>query len=566
MHSLTLCLWGEMAQTGFKIAGDKLSCAICLDLLKDPVTIPCGHNYCRDCIKIHWDGQDQKHIHSCPQCRQTFIPRPALVKNTMLAELVEEVKQTGLYATPADHCYAGPEDVACDVCHGRKLKAFKSCLHCVVSYCKHHLQPHNDVDGLKKHKLVNPFKKLQENMCPHHSEVMKIFCRTDQQCICYLCSMGEHKGHDTVPASTERTEKQKELKPCHEKIQQRIQDREEHVKVFLQEMEAINESADKAVRDTNKTLQQLFLLIKENISDIQQQIRSQQRTEVNRAKEVLEKLQEELRELKRKEAELEQLSHTEDHTQFLHMFPLFSNFTECTEVPCTKRHPLLYFDDVPAAVLEVKNKLQDDLQEGWQKVSRTVTDVDVLLPQPEPQTRAEFLKFSTQLTLDPDTVNMRLLLSEENRRATFVSKKQAYPGHPERFMNRSQVLSRESLTGRHYWEVLWSGFGIYIAVACKSISRTGDESEFGNNDKSWALRCSSIEYELSHKRVLEFFSGPQSSIIGVYLDHRAGILSFYSVSDTMTLIHRVQTTFTQPLYVGLRAYHFLGSDSSAVFV
>ncbi|XP_013763504.1 tripartite motif-containing protein 16-like [Pundamilia nyererei] len=533
-----------MAQKGFKIAGDKLSCAICLDLLKDPVTIPCGHNY----------------------CRETFIPRPALVKNTMLAELVEEVKQTGLYAAPADHCYAGPEDVACDVCHGRKLKAFKSCLHCVVSYCKHHLQPHNDVDGLKKHKLVNPFKKLQENMCPHHSEVMKIFCRTDQQCICYLCSMGEHKGHDTVPASTERTEKQKELKPCREKIQQRIQDREEHVKVFLQEMEAISESADKAVRDTNKTLQQLFLLIKENISDIQQQIRSQQRTEVNRAKEVLEKLQEELRELKRKEAELEQLSHTEDHTQFLHMFPLFSNFTECTEVPCTKRHPLLYFDDVPAAVLEVKNKLQDDLQEGWQKVSRTVTDVDVLLPQPEPQTRAEFLKFSTQLTLDPDTVNMRLLLSEENRRATFVSKKQAYPGHPERFMNRSQVLSRECLTGRHYWEVLWSGFGIYIAVACKSISRTGDESEFGNNDKSWALRCSSIEYELSHKRVLEFFSGPQSSIIGVYLDHRAGILSFYSVSDTMTLIHRVQTTFTQPLYVGLRAYHFLGSDSSAVFV
>uniref|UniRef100_A0A3P9B6J0 Tripartite motif-containing protein 16-like n=1 Tax=Maylandia zebra TaxID=106582 RepID=A0A3P9B6J0_9CICH len=429
-----------MAQKGFKIAGDKLSCAICLDLLKDPVTIPCGHNYCRDCIKIHWDGQDQKHIHSCPQCRQTFIPRPALVKNTMLAELVEEVKQTGLYAAPADHCYAGPEDVACDVCHGRKLKAFKSCLHCVVSYCKHHLQPHNDVDGLKKHKLVNPFKKLQENMCPHHSEVMKIFCRTDQQCICYLCSMGEHKGHDTVPASTERTEKQKEH---------------------------------------------------------------------------------------------------------------FNNYS------FSSRKTFL--------ISKVKNKLQDDLQEGWQKVSRTVTDVDVLLPQPEPQTRAEFLKFSTQLTLDPDTVNMRLLLSEENRRATFVSKKQAYPGHPERFMNRSQVLSRESLTGRHYWEVLWSGFGIYIAVACKSISRTGDESEFGNNDKSWALRCSSIEYELSHKRVLEFFSGPQSSIIGVYLDHRAGILSFYSVSDTMTLIHRVQTTFTQPLYVGLRAYHFLGSDSSAVF-
>uniref|UniRef100_A0AAX7TGA3 B30.2/SPRY domain-containing protein n=1 Tax=Astatotilapia calliptera TaxID=8154 RepID=A0AAX7TGA3_ASTCA len=426
--------------------------------------------------------------------------------------------------------------VACDVCSGRKLKAFKSCLHCVVSYCERHLQPHNNVDGLKKHKLVNPFKKLQENMCSHHNEVMKIFCRTDQQCICYLCSMGEHKGHDTVPASTERTEKQKELKPCLENFQIRIQDREEHVKVFLQEMEAINQSADKAVRDTEKTFEQIFFHIKEKNSDIQ------------------------------KHAELEQLSHTEDHTQFLHMFPLFSNFTESTEIPFTKRHPLLYFDDVPAAVLEVKNKLQDDLQEGWQKVSRTVTDVDVLLPQPEPQTRAEFLKFSTQLTLDPDTVNMRLLLSEENRRATFVSKKQAYPGHPERFMNRSQVLSRESLTGCHYWEVEWSGFGIYIAVAYKSISRTGDQSEFGNNSESWALDCYSSNYSLSHGKNCYRFTGPVSSKIGVYLDHKAGILSFYSVSGTMTLLHRVQTTFNQPLYVGLRASHFLGSDSSAVFV
>lgn len=133
--------------------------------------------------------------------------------------------------------------------------------------------------------------------------------------------------------------------------------------VLLQEVEAI--SADKAVRDTEKTLQQLFLLIKKNISHIQQQIRSQQKTEVNRAKELLEKLQEELSELKRKDAELEQLSHTEDHTQFLHMFPLFSNFTESTEIPFTKHRPLLYFDDVLAAVLEVKNKLQDDLQEGW---------------------------------------------------------------------------------------------------------------------------------------------------------------------------------------------------------
>uniref|UniRef100_A0A3Q3F448 B box-type domain-containing protein n=1 Tax=Labrus bergylta TaxID=56723 RepID=A0A3Q3F448_9LABR len=157
---------------------EAFSCSICLDLLKDPVTT----------------------IYSCPQCRQTFTPRPVL-----------ELKKTGLQAAPADHCYAGPEDVACDVCTGRKLKACKSCLQCLASYCEKHLQPHFEAAPLKKHKLVEPSKKLQENVCSRHDEVMKMFCRTDQQSICYLCSVDEHKGHDTVSAAAERTERRREL-------------------------------------------------------------------------------------------------------------------------------------------------------------------------------------------------------------------------------------------------------------------------------------------------------------------------------------------------------------------
>ncbi|XP_042371837.1 E3 ubiquitin/ISG15 ligase TRIM25-like, partial [Plectropomus leopardus] len=239
-----------MAQQGIQMDERKVCCSICQDVLKDPVTIPCGHNYCMNCIKSHWDEEDQRQVHSCPQCRQTFIPRPALVKNTVLADLVEELKKTGLQTAPADHRYAEPGDVWCDFCTGKKLKALKSCVQCLVSYCEQHLQPHYESAAFKKHKLVDPSKKLQESVCTRHNEVRKIFCRTDQQCICILCSMDEHKGHDTVSAAAERSEKQKELEPSRQKIQQRIQSREKDVEVLQQEVEAINRSADKAVEDS----------------------------------------------------------------------------------------------------------------------------------------------------------------------------------------------------------------------------------------------------------------------------------------------------------------------------
>ncbi|KAF3698587.1 Tripartite motif-containing protein 16 Estrogen-responsive B box protein [Channa argus] len=544
-----------MAQKGVQLDEEAFSCSICLDLLKDPVTIPCGHSYCLNCIKTHWDEEDGKKLHSCPQCRQTFTPRPVLMKNTMLAGLVEELKKTGLQAAPADHYYAGSEDVACDVCTGRKLKAVKSCLVCLASYCEKHLQPHYESPAFKKHKLVEPSKNLQENICSHQEEVMKMFCCTDQQCICYLCSVDEHKGHDTVSAEAERTERQRELEGSRQKIQQRIQDREKDLKVLQQEVEALNRSAEKTLEDSEKIFTELIRLMDKRSSEVKQQIRSQQETEVSRVKELQEKLEQEITELKRKDAELEQLSHTEDHNQFLHNYPSLSQLSESTHTSSINIRPLRYFEDVTAAVSELRDQLQDILRETWTNFSSLVTQVDVLLldPQAEPKTRAGFLKYSRELTLDPNTVNKYLLLSEGNRKATVMSQKQSYFRHVDRFTDWFQVLSRESLTGRCYWEVEWRGTGVDVAVTYKNISRagSGDESLFGYNDKSWALSFFQNSYKFCFNNIKTPVSGPQSSRIGVYLDHRAGILSFYSVSETMTLLHRVQTTFTQPLHAGL---------------
>uniref|UniRef100_A0A665XGD8 Tripartite motif-containing protein 16-like n=1 Tax=Echeneis naucrates TaxID=173247 RepID=A0A665XGD8_ECHNA len=463
-----------MEQKGVNLDQETFSCSICLDLLKDPVTTTCGHSYCMNCIKSHWDGEDEKKIYSCPQCREAFTPRPVLMKNTMLADLVEQLKKTGLQAAPADHCYAGPEDVAC---------------------------------------------------------------------------------HDTVSAAAERTERQRELELSRQQIQQRIQDRDKDVKLLQQEVEAINGSADKAVEDAEKIFTQLIRLMERRRSDVKQQIRSQQETEVSRVKELQEKLEQEITELKRKDAELKLLSHTEDHTQFLQNYPSVSALSEATDSSSINIRPLRYFEDVTAAVSELRDQLQDVLTQKWTNVSLTVTEVDVLLPQPEPEpkTRTEFLRYSQEITLDPNTVNRYLLLSEGNRKSTRMSDIQSYSDHPDRFTYYWQVLSRESLTGRCYWEVEWRGRGgVSVAVTYKNISRAGrsDECLFGGNYKSWALFCHKKYFTFWSNNIQTAVSGPPSSRVGVYLDHRAGILSFYSVSETMTLLHRVQTTFTQPLHAG----------------
>ncbi len=187
-----------------RVFQDELLCPVCQDLLKDPVTIPCGHSYCESCITVCWDQEDQMSVYSCPQCRQTFSTRPALARSTILADVVEKLKKR---KHPAD-CDAGAGDVQCDVCTGRIYRAAKSCLMCLESYCLNHLEQHESWFKGKRHSLTDATGRLQEMICQKHDKILEVFCRTDQKCICVLCTMDEHKTHDTVSAAAQRTEKQ----------------------------------------------------------------------------------------------------------------------------------------------------------------------------------------------------------------------------------------------------------------------------------------------------------------------------------------------------------------------
>ncbi|KAG1929292.1 tripartite motif-containing protein [Pimephales promelas] len=523
-----------MAEARF--SQDEFMCSVCLDLLKDPVTIHCGHSYCKICITDCWDQEDEKSVYSCPQCRQTFSPRPALGKNTILAELVEKLKKTKL---PAD-CYAGAGDVECDVCTGRKHKAVKSCLVCQESYCQTHFDRHEEFHSRKPHKVIDATGRLQDMICRKHDKELEMFCITDQQCICVWCKESEHKNHNTVSTAAQRTEKQKQLKETQMKIRQRIQQRQKDLHQLREDVESHKRSAHTAVEDSEKIFTEIIRSIERSRSEATQRIRDQEKTAVSRAEGRLERLEQEINDLRRRDAELEQLSHTQDHIQFL------QRVTEekRTDVPFGS---LSSFDGVRESVRQLRDKLEDFCKEEIKKISDGVTFTNM-----NPKTRNDFLQYSHQLTLDLNTVNKHLHLSERNRVITDTDTQQPYPDHPDRFECYPQVLCRESVCGRCYWEIEWTG-QVYISVSYKSISRKGwgYECAFGCNDQSWSLFCISSSYTFWHnKKHTPLPVKPIGRRIGVCVDHSAGTLSFYSVSDTMSLIHTVKTTFTQPLYPG----------------
>uniref|UniRef100_UPI00398F6825 E3 ubiquitin/ISG15 ligase TRIM25-like n=1 Tax=Pristiophorus japonicus TaxID=55135 RepID=UPI00398F6825 len=188
---------------------DKFICAICLDMMVSPTTIPCGHSFCLQCISSCWEPGSSSDGAHCPQCRHTFTPKPPLYKNLILCEVVEELRSRAKLSPSSP---AGPGDVACDVCTEVRFQARKSCLDCLVSYCESHLEPHRREPAFGDHTLVDPLEHLHaQRSCAAHGKALDLFCRTEGMCVCELCATQQHVIHETVTVEEEVGERKKLL-------------------------------------------------------------------------------------------------------------------------------------------------------------------------------------------------------------------------------------------------------------------------------------------------------------------------------------------------------------------
>lgn len=477
---------------------------------------------------------------------------------------------------PESRAEAKNGDVLCDFCTTRKQKAEKSCLVCLASYCETHLQSHYDYPTLMKHKLVKATGQMREKLCAQHDKLLEAFCRADETSVCVLCMMDEHKHHDIVPAGTERTEKQKQLGVTLHKSQQRIDQRVKKWQDLRQAVDALKHSSQTALEENERIFTELLLSIERKYNEVKEMIRTHERTTVAQAELLLNRLEEEITLMRKKHNDLEKLSHTDDHIHFLQSWQSLSGPSGYEDLNKISVAPYYSFDATKRAIASLKLQIEEISKVELSKISETVKDVHIteendtksrresfLRDEPkireEPRTREDFLRYASQLILDVNSIHPKLHLSEGNRVATMKNEPKNYPDHPDRFDHWQQVLCRDSVTGtRYYWEVDWRGTEIDVAVTYKGIHRKGNANEcsLGWNDKSWSLYCSDSKFSFVHNNKSKDIAGPVSPRIGVYLDHAAGTLAFYSVSDSMRLLHRIQTTFTEPLYPAFSVWGF----------
>ncbi|TRY55777.1 hypothetical protein DNTS_025633 [Danionella cerebrum] len=569
-----------MAGTNISVDKDQFSCSVCLEVLWEPVTIPCGHSYCMECIKGYWRKCELKEEYSCPQCRQAFSPRPALSRNTLLSEIVEKLRKTGLQE-PAT-------DAECDVCAAKKQRAVKFCVKCQTLYCETHLKLHNERNRGRPHQLIEVPKQAQKPICSRHGKLAELYCQTDRRCVCGPCQRDEHKGHSVVSVSEERMEKQKHLEEAWKKSRQRCKEREKELREIVK---YIKRSTQTVQEDSDKVFLRLQRISERKHAELREMMRGEENTALAQTEKLLEKLNQQILEQRRGEAELEALASTRDHVHFLQVWkmnllatpelslsePVQNCDSLCTPSELVGRpsidvHPYFSLLILRKTLTELRDKVTEICDKEIRKISEIVDEEqDPHHPPPasestpssesglrdpetartEPRTRGDFLQYCCDLTFKPIVGSCSLQLSWDQTEATLDSDPQSCPHHPY-----TQIFCSQALSGHQYWEVEWGGSGgVSVGVSYEPNS----EQKLGHDLKSWSLDLS--ESAFRHSKYNVEMQTPVAHRIGVYLDHKAGVLEFYSVrlvEDTMVLLHRQQAAFTQPLYPGF----WLGSGST----
>ncbi|XP_044045382.1 E3 ubiquitin-protein ligase TRIM21-like isoform X3 [Siniperca chuatsi] len=523
-----------MAAVSCLLSEDQFLCPICLDVFTDPVSTSCGHNFCKNCINVHWDTNDQ---YLCPMCKKVFNTRPELHVNTLFSEMAAQFRQSAQQeasSSSSETQVSKPGEVPCDVCTGTKLKALKSCLVCLVSYCETHLEPHLIASGLKRHQLIDPVENLEDRMCTKHDKPLELFCKTDQTCVCVLCPVLDHKTHEFVPLKEEYKEKKAELGKTEAEIQQMIQERRLKIQEIKRSVDLGKEDADREIAEGVQVFTSLKESVERGQANLIHTIKEKQKTTEKQAEAFIKELEEEISELMKIRTEVEQLSHSEDHLHLLQSFQSLNTHhppptKDWTEVSI---HPPSYEGSVVRAVAQLEETLSKQMKKLLKAELKRVQ------------------QYAVDVTLDPDAANPELILSDDGKQVNHGDVKKNLPDNPERFSTSLCVLGKQSFSsGRFYFEVQVQGKTEWDFGVCReSINRKGLIT-LSPEDGYWAIWLrNGNEYEALDDPDVRLSLKSQPQKVGVFVDYEEGLVSFYDVEAAALIYCFTGCSFTEKLF------------------
>ncbi|KAG7330397.1 hypothetical protein KOW79_006619 [Hemibagrus wyckioides] len=510
------------------LSEEQLLCSICLDVFTDPVTTPCGHNFCKSCLTQCWEKS--QHC-QCPLCKEKFTKRPELKINTTLREVADHFKKKSGSDKP---------EVLCDACTGEKLKALKSCLDCGVTFCKTHLEPHNHVSKLKKHKLINPVENLEDYICQKHERALELFCRDDQTCVCQFCTETDHKNHSTVPLEEESRERKTQLVKTQTDVQQMIQDRMKKIKEIKHSVDQSKRSTEKEKADSVEVFTALIRSIERSQAELLEVMEEKQKAAERQAEGFIKELEQEITVLKRRDTELEQLSHIEEH---LHLLQIYSSM--CSP-PHTKNWTEISIN-TDLSVDTVRTALSQLQQTLKEKLTKTLNDK---LKETVSTELKRIQQYAVDVTLDPDTAHPKLILSADGKQVTCGDKRKNLPDTPQRLTRYVNVLGKQSFSsGKFYYEVQVRGKTKWtVGVATESINRKGDNTLIPQNGFWTVWLRNENQYEACDDPSVPLTLREKVEVVGVFVDYEEGLVSFYDVKSRSHIYSFTGQSFTEKLY------------------
>ncbi|XP_059893897.1 E3 ubiquitin-protein ligase TRIM39-like [Gadus macrocephalus] len=506
---------------------ENFSCSICLDVFDSPVTTACGHNFCRTCITKVWDEQVQ---FKCPLCNELFRTRPDLRINTFLSELSTQFRTSE--RVNKQHCVK-PGEVPCDFCTGTQLKAVKSCLMCLISYCQTHLEPHHRVAGLKKHRLVEPMDRLEERMCKKHNQLLELFCQTEQVSVCQFCTEDDHKSHPVVPLKEEYEVKTAQLGKIEAEVPRMIQGRKLKIK---------------EIKEADRQINALISRVEKWRDDFNKTIKERRKSTKKQTEDLVKELEQEIEDLTNRSSEVKQLSHTKDHLHFLQAFRSLKDPPPTRDWTTVEVRSQSYIRTIRSSLDQLEETLNMEMKK---------------LPHDAELKRVQ--QYAVDLTLDPDTAHPELILDGKGVHDGGLKKTLRHS--LKRFVNCLCVVTRQRFSsGRFYFEVQVKDKTAWcLGVVRASLSRSG-----------WIILtpetgCWTLFYD---KDGLAFRDNPNVRLplraelqkVGVFVDYDEGLVSFYDVKARVLIYSATGCTFSEPLYPYLRPCSGYGGTNSAPLI